>query len=135
MPQEHSTAKTSVEERLLASINLIDSAQACALLCIETDDPEGAIQALVLDNAIIILMPNGRTMVPLFQFDLASGRVFDVVLDLLKLRPCRMSNLRLAYWLSRAHVDFAGPPADRLGQDDAMIVAAFRRYIELEHHG
>lgn len=43
MPPENSTDKPSVKERLLASIDLIDAAQACALLRIETDDPESAV--------------------------------------------------------------------------------------------
>jgi len=135
MPSRHDAHEASVEHRLLASIDLLDASAACALMRIETDDPEGVIRAMVRRNAIIILTPDGRTMVPLFQFDRASGRVFDVVLDLLKLRPSRMSNLRLAYWLTRAHVDLGCPPAHRFGHDDATIVAAFRRYIEPEHHG
>ncbi|WP_449043444.1 hypothetical protein [Paracoccus versutus] len=135
MPPESSANKTSVEERLLASIDLIDATQACTLLRIETDDPEGVLQAMARGGAIITLTQNGRTIVPLFQFDTELGRVFDVVLDLLKLRPCRISNLRLAYWMTRAHVDFGGPPADRFGKDDAAIVAAFGRYIEPVRHG
>ncbi|WDA11823.1 hypothetical protein [Paracoccus marcusii] len=135
MPPENSTEKASAEHRLLASIDLIDAAAACRLLRIETDDPEGAMQAMVRKDAIITLVQNGRTMVPQFQIDTERGRVFDVVLNLLKLKPCRMSNLRLAYWLTRAHVDLGGPPADRFGHDDATIVAAFRLYIEPEHQG
>lgn len=135
MPPEHSTDKASVEHCLLASIDLIDAAAACRLLRVETNDPEGAIQAMVRKNAIITLIQNGKTMVPQFQINTERGRVFDVVLDLLKLRPCRMSNLRLTYWLTRAHVYLGGPPADWLGHDDATIVAAFRLYIEPERQG
>lgn len=135
MPQENSTDKPGVEDRLLASIDLIDASQACALLRIDADDPEGAMQAMAREDAIITLTQNGRTMVPLFQFDTELGRVFDVVLDLLKLRPDRLSNLRLAYWMTHAHVDFGGPPTDRFGKDDAAILAAFRRYIEPVRHG
>lgn len=135
MPSRHDAHKANVEHRLLASIDLLDASAACALLRIETDDPEGVIRAMVGKDAIMTLVQNGKTMVPLFQVDRASGRVFDVVLDLLKLRPYRMSNLRLAYWLTRAHVDLGCPPAHRFGHDDATIVAAFRRYIEPEHQG
>lgn len=135
MPPENSTDKTSVEERLLASIRLIDAKQACALLRIETADPEGVIQAMTHDGAVITLVQNGKTMVPLFQLDTENGRVFDVVRDILKLRPARISNLRLAYWLAHAHVDFGCAPAQQFGNDDAAILAAFRRYIEPERHG
>ena len=90
---------------------------------------------MVRKNAILTLIQSGKTMVPQFQIDPDRGRVFDALLDLLKLRPCRMSNLRLAYWLTRAHVYLGGPPADRLGHDDATIVAAFRLYITPEHQG
>lgn len=131
MPQEHSTDKPSLEERVLASIDLIDAAQACTLLRIETEDPERAMQTMARDNAVITLAQKGRTMLPLFQFDLATGRVFDVVRDILKLRPTRISNLTLAYWMTRAHLD----PAQRFGHEDGAILAACRRYIELERHG
>lgn len=135
MPPEKSSHKTSVEERLLASIDLIDASQACALLRMETDDPEDALQAIARNDAIITLVQNGEIRLPLFQFDTELGRVFDVVRDLLKLRPACLSNLMLCYWLTRAHVDFGGSPADRLGRNDAEIIAAFRRYIEPDHHG
>lgn len=135
MPPEHFTAKPGVEDRLLAKIDLIDAAQACALLRIETDDPESAMQAMARSDAIITLVQNGRTMVPLFQFDVEKGRIFDVVSTILKLRPARISNLRLAYWMTRAHVDFGCAPADRFERNDAEIVAAFRRYIEPVRHG
>lgn len=135
MPSENSSHKPSVEDRLLASIELIDASQACALLRIETDDPESVLQAMARDDAIITLVQNGKTMFPRFQLDLANCLVFAVVRDILKLRPVHISNLRLCYWLNRAHVDFGGPPADRFGKDDAAIVAAFRRYIEPERHG
>ncbi|WP_140849603.1 hypothetical protein, partial [Paracoccus sp. FO-3] len=113
----------------------IDAAQACALLRIETDDPEGIMQAMVRDDAIIALVHNGRTMFPRFQLDLANCLVFAVVRDILKLRPVHISNLRLCYWLTRAHIDFGCAPAQRFGKDDAAVVAAFGRYIEPERHG
>lgn len=135
MPPRNPMDKPSVEDRLLASIDLIDAAQACALLRIETEHPEGAMQAMAHKGAIITLAQKGRTMMPLFQFDTANGRIFDVVGTILKLRPARISNLRLAYWLTRAHVDFGCAPADRFERNDAAIVAAFRRYIEPVRHG
>ena len=135
MLSENSSHKASVEERLLANIELIDAAQACALLRIETDDPESAMQAMACEGAIITLTQNGRTMAPLFQFDTANGRVFDVVRHVLKLRPSRISNLRLVYWLTRAHVDLGCAPVHRFGHEDAAILAAFRRYIEAVRHG
>ncbi|MCJ8141057.1 hypothetical protein [Falsirhodobacter halotolerans] len=135
MPPEHSTDKASVEDRLLASIDLVDAGQACTLLRIDADDAESAIQALALDDAIITLVQNGRNMVPLFQFDTANNRLFDVVRAILQVRPPHISNLRLVYWMTRAHVDFRCAPAQRFGKNDAAIVGAFRRYIEPESHG
>lgn len=127
--------KASVVERLLASIDLIDPTQACALLRIETDDPEGVMQAMARDDAVIALIQNGRIRLPLFQFDTANGRVFSVVRDILKLTPARVSNLRLCYWLTPAHADFGCAPTDRFGKDDAAVLAAFSRYIEPVRHG
>lgn len=135
MSPENSTNKASIEDRLLVNIDLIDASQACALLRIETDDPEGAVQAIARKGAIITLVQNGKTMLPLFQFDTANGQVFGVVRHILMLRPSHISNLRLAYWMTRAHVDFGGAPAQRFGHEDAAIVAAFRRYIEPVRHG
>ncbi|SFW99885.1 hypothetical protein SAMN04244548_00044 [Paracoccus pantotrophus] len=135
MPQENSTDKASVETRLLASIELIDASQVCALLRIDADDPEGVLQAMAREDAIITLTQNGRTMAPLFQFDAERGQMFDVVGDILRLRPPYLSNLMLCYWLTRAHVDFGCAPVHRFGHDDTSIVAAFRRHIEPVRHG
>lgn len=135
MPAKIPTNKPSAEERLLATIELIDSAQACELLRIESDDPERIIQAMARDGAVITLVQNGKTMLPLFQIDGANGLVFDVVREILRLRPTRISNLRLCYWLTRAQVDFGCAPAHRFGRDDRAILAAFRRYIEPHYHG
>lgn len=135
MPPENSTDRPGVEDRLLASIDLIDASQACVVLRIETDDPESAVQAMARKGAIITLAQKGRTMMPLFQFDTANGRIFDGVGAILELRHSRISNLMLCYWLTRAHVDFGCAPAQRFGQEDAAILAAFRRYIEAVRHG
>ncbi|MGA0613338.1 hypothetical protein [Paracoccus sp. KR1-242] len=135
MPAEIPTNKPSAAERLLATIKMIDASQACALLRIETHVPERIIQDIARDCAVITVIQNGETVLPLFQFNTASGTVFEVVLDLLRLRPARISNLRLCYWLTRAHVDFGCAPADRFGRDDAAILDAFRRYIEPELQG
>lgn len=135
MPPEKSTDKSSIEERLLANIDLIDASQACALLRIDTDVPDATMQAMARDDAIITLVQNGEIRLPLFQFDTANGRVFSVIRDILRLRSARLSTLMLCYWLTRAHVDFGCAPADRFGKDDGAILAAFRRYIEPERHG
>lgn len=135
MPVEIPTNKTSAAERLLAIIELIDASQVCALLRIETHDPERIIQDMARDGAVITVIQNGETVLPLFQFDTAHGRVFDVVREILRLRPARICNLRLCYWLTRAHVDFGCAPAHRFGRDDAEILDAFRRYIEPQWHG
>ena len=91
MPLRDSFHKVSIEERLLASINLIDASQVCALLRIETADPESVMQVMARDGAVIILVQNGRIRLPLFQFDMAHGRVFSVVRDILRLRPACLS--------------------------------------------
>ena len=135
VPPENSTDKPGVEERFLDSIDLIDASRACALLRIETDAPESTIQAMARENGVIALVQNGKTMLPRFQFDTERGRVFDAVRYILTLRPSRISNLMLCHWLTRAHIDFGCAPVQRFGKDDSAIVAAFRRYIEPDHHG
>ncbi|WP_312531008.1 hypothetical protein [Paracoccus sp. (in: a-proteobacteria)] len=135
MSTKSTSHKARVVERLLASLELIDASLACALLRIETDDPESTMQAIVRDDILIALVHNDRTMFPLFQFDVLNGRIFDVVGAILELRPTGFSNMRLAYWMTRAHVDLGGKPAERFGKDDAAILAAFRRDIEPECHG
>ncbi|MFC3169570.1 hypothetical protein ACFOD7_16080, partial [Paracoccus fontiphilus] len=46
-----------------------------------------------------------------------------------------LSNLRLCYWLTHAHVDFGCAPAYWFGSDDTAIIAAFGRYIEPVYYG
>lgn len=122
-------------ERLMAGIDLIDAAQACALLRYESDDPEAAMQSLVRERAIIDIVYNDQVAFPRFQFDPENALIFGVVTAILKIRPARISTLRLVYWMTRSHIDFGCAPADVFGQEDAAVLAAFRRYIEPNWHG
>lgn len=135
MPAEIPANKPSPDERLLATIELIDASHACAILRIETHDPRRIMQDMGRDGDVITVIQNGETMLPMFQFDTANGTVFDVVCEILRLRPAHISNLRLCYWLTRAHLDLGCAPAHRFGRDDTAILNAFRRYIEREWHG
>jgi len=69
------------------------------------------MQAMTRAGAFIALVQNGKIEFPLHQLDVEKGRIFDVLGAILKLRPARISNFRLYYWLSRAHFDFGGPPS------------------------
>ncbi|QUS37427.1 hypothetical protein [Falsirhodobacter algicola] len=124
-----------VAGRLLASLDLVDAAHACALLRIETKDPEGVVQSLARRNEIIVLTKHEALALPSFQFDIEEGRVFDIIHRILRLRPSDMSDLRLCYWLNRAHADFGCAPATLLGKSDQSIVYAFMRNIEPSSHG
>lgn len=127
--------KPTIQDRILARTDLIDAAQACSLLRLQTDTPEVAMQGLVREGAVIDILHHGEVVFPRFQFDTENTRVFGVVTAILKIRPPRISNLRLVYWMTRSHADFGLAPAEVFGQQDAAILAAFRRYIEPEWHG
>lgn len=135
MPSRYKSWKAGAEKRLLASFDLIDAPMVGALLQIETDNVEGAVQALVCERAMIALVQDGKTVFPSCQFDARVCRIYDVVGTILKLRPESISDMMLAYWMMRTHVDFDGPPADQFGKDDAAVLAAFERYSEPTWHG
>lgn len=135
MIPKSSSRKAEVEKRILASIDLIDTSQACALLRINADDREDTIRAMARNEALIILLYDGETVLPLFQFNREDSRIFDVVRHILFIRPSHVSNLKLTYWMTRAHKDFGCAPAHLIGKDDAVVLSAFRRYLEMPCHG
>lgn len=127
--------KPTIQDRILARTDLIDAPQACALLRLETDTPGAAMQSLVRERAVIDILHNGEVVFPRFQFDPENARVYGVIAAILKIRPARFSNLRLVYWMTRAHSDFGQAPSEMFGQEDAAVLAAFRRDIEPNWHG
>ena len=73
---------------------------------------------------------NGHVAFPRFQFDPDNGRVFRVAAAILKIRPPRISHLRVVYWMMRPDIDYGCAPAEVFGQKDAAVVVAFRRRVE-----
>lgn len=93
------------------------------------------MKSMIRDGAVIDIAYNGQANFPRFQFDTGNARIFGVVTAILKVRPAHISNLRLAYWMTRPHTDFGRAPADVFGQEDAAVLAAFGRCIEPNWHG
>lgn len=135
MPATKQQKAEEVAGRLLASWDLVDAAQACELLRIETEDPEGVVRSVSSRNEIIVVANKGELVLPCFQFDIVEGKVFEIIHRILKVRPRDMSDLRLCYWLTRVHSEFGYAPAIQIGKDDQAILAAFIRYIEPDRHG
>lgn len=135
MPATKQQKAEEVAARLLASLDLVDPARACELLRIETDDPEGILRSMSGRNEIIVAANKGELVLPCFQFDIVEGKVFEIIRRILQVRPGDMSDLRLCYWLTRAHSDFGCAPTVQIGNDDQAIFAAFIRYIEPKFHG
>ncbi len=100
--------KPGIIERLMADIDLIDAAQACALLWSETDATEAAMKSLVRAGAVIDI--DGQVALSRFPFDLRVAHIFGIVTAILKMRPTRIRNLRLVYWLTRPPMDFDCAP-------------------------
>lgn len=122
--------RVRVQESFLATLDMADQAETCELLRLSKSNPSATLGRKESRGELIRIDRDGRPFYPLFQFDLDAGQVYPVVQELNRLRPAHWSNLRLCYWLARAHADFGRSPAELFGQADAEIINAFRREIE-----
>jgi|GEM_PF-2729624 len=130
--EEH---RARTQAHALAAIDMVDAVEAGRILGLSSEIPISELQSLEAQQALIRMQRGGAAWYPVAQFDRRHGRIFPVIQRLKQMQPAYMSNLRLAYWLGRAHVDFGRAPSEMLGQDDDAVIAAFARAIAPETHG
>lgn len=130
--EEH---RARAQAHALAAIDMVDADEAGRILSLSFQNPTGHLQTLEEQQVLIRVQRGGAAWYPRAQFELHYGRIFPVIRRLVQMQPAHMSNLRLAYWLSCAHVDFGRAPAEMLGHDDNAVAAAFSRAIEPQTHG
>lgn len=127
--------RVRVQEQFLATLDMADQGEACELLGLSRSNPSATLRRKEDRGELIRIDRDGRPFYPLFQFDVDGGRIHPVIREINRLRPAHWSNMRVCYWLTRAHADFGCPPAELLGRADEEILDAFRRAIEPETHG
>lgn len=127
--------RARLQEKILASTSMVDQAQACELLGLSGTNPSATMKRKEEKREILRFTIDGRVSYPLFQFDVEGRRIFPAMAKLIALKPETWSDFRLLHWLTRPHLDFGTAPAEKLGAEDAEVVAAFKREIVPVGHG
>ncbi|ENN83813.1 hypothetical protein RHSP_83001 (plasmid) [Rhizobium freirei PRF 81] len=127
--------RARLQEKILASTSMVDQAQACELLGLSGANPSATMKRKEDKREILRFTIDGRVSYPLFQFDVEGRRIFPAMAKLIALKPDTWSDFRLLHWLTRPHLDFGTTPAEKLGAEEAEMVAAFKREIVPVEHG
>lgn len=127
--------RARLQEKILASTSMVDQAQACELLGLSGTNPSATMKRKEEKREILRFTVEGRAAYPLFQFDIEERRIFPAMAKLIALKPEIWSDFRLLHWLTRPHLDFGASPAERLGEEEAGVIAAFKREIVPAEHG
>lgn len=127
--------RARLQEKILAGTSMVDQTQACELLGLSGANPSATMKRKEEKREILRFTVDGRVAYPLFQFDIEGRRIFPAIAKLIALKPETWSDFRLLHWLTRPHLDFGAAPAERLGAEEAEVVAAFKREIVPAEHG
>ncbi|MGE4306788.1 MAG: hypothetical protein AB7E24_22475 [Novosphingobium sp.] len=127
--------RARLQEKILAGTSMVDQAQACVLLGLSGANPSATMKRKEERREILRFTVDGRAAYPLFQFDVEGRRIVPGMAKLIALKPEAWSDFRLLHWLTRPHLDFGAAPAERLGAEEAEVIAAFKREIVPAEHG
>jgi hypothetical protein len=127
--------RARLQEKILANTSMVDQSQACELLGLSGTNPSATMKRKEEKREILRFSIDGRVSYPLFQFDVEGRRIFPAMAKLIALKPEAWSDFRLLHWLTRPHLDFDAAPAEKLGAEDAEVIAAFKREIVPAEHG
>jgi hypothetical protein len=127
--------RARLQEKILASMSMVDQAQACELLGLSGANPSATMKRKEEKRELLRFTADGRAAYPLFQFDVEGRRIFPVMAKLIALKPETWSDFRLLHWLTRPHLDFGAAPAERFGSEETEVVAAFKRETVPAEHG
>ena len=127
--------RARLQERILASTQMADQAQACELLGLSGANPSATMKRKEEKSELIRFTVDGRAAYPLLQFDVEGRRIYPALSKIIASKPDHWNNFRLLHWLTRPHLDFADSPGASLGSEPEAVIAAFEREIEPEVHG
>ena len=127
--------RARLQERILASTQMADQAQACELLGLSGANPSATMKRKEEKNELLRFTVDGRAAYPLLQFDVEGRRIYPALSEIIAKKPDHWTNFRLLHWLTRPHLDFEDSPGASLGSEPEAVIAAFEREIEPEVHG
>ena len=91
------------------------------------DQPISRLARWIVERDIVVLAGHGALLVPLFQFDLISGEVLDVVQRTLDELDGAFDNREIAHWFVQPNCWLDDRwPLDLIGNDPAAVVEAAR---------
>lgn len=127
--------RARLQERILASTEMVDQGQACVLLGLSGANPSATMKRKEDKHELLRFTVDGRAAYPLVQFDVESRRIYPAVSNLLAKKPDHWSDFRLLHWLTKPHLDFEDTPGAALATEPEAVIASFEREIEPEVHG
>lgn len=127
--------RARLQERILASTQMADQAQACELLGLSGANPSATMKRKEEKNELLRFTVDGRAAYPLLQFDVEGRRIYPALGEIIARRPDHWTDFRLLHWLTRPHLDFEDSPGAALGSQPEAVIDAFEREIEPEVHG
>lgn len=127
--------RARLQERILASTQMADQAEACELLGLSGANPSATMKRKVEKRELLRFTVDGRAAYPLLQFDVEGRRIYPALSRIIAETPKHWSDFRVLHWLTRPHLDFDDTPAAALGSDPEAVIAAFEREIEPQVHG
>lgn len=127
--------RVRIQERLLASVSLVNQSEACELLGLSKSNPAATMARKERNGEVLRFTTDGRAAYPLLQFDVDNRRIYPAMKEILALGRQHRSDFQILRWLTTPHLDFDATPAEALGPEAAAVIAAFSREIEVPEHG
>ncbi|MFC3443849.1 hypothetical protein ACFOKF_22120 [Sphingobium rhizovicinum] len=134
-PLKAALNRARLQERILASTQMADQAEACQLLGLSGANPSATMKRKEERNELLRFTVDGRAVYPLLQFDVEGRRIYPAMRHIIAAKPADWSDFRLLHWLTREHLDFDETPGVALGSDPQAVIAAFEREAEPAVHG
>lgn len=134
-PLKAALNRARLQERILASTQMAEQAEACELLGLSGANPSATMKRKEDRHELLRFTLDGRAVYPLLQFDVEGRRIYPAMSHIIAAKPAEWSDFRLLHWLTREHLDFEDTPGAALGSDPESVIAAFERETEPAVHG
>lgn len=134
-PLKAALNRARLQERILASTQMAEQAEACELLGLSGANPSATMKRKQERHELLRFTVDGRAVYPLLQFDVEGRRIYPAMSHLIAAKPADWSDFRLLHWLTRPHLDFDETPGAALGGEPEAVIAAFERETESAVHG
>jgi hypothetical protein len=121
-----------MEHVLRGSGGMVSTDEVTALLAARTDQPISLLARWIVDHEVVSFEWNGHTMLPLFQFDLATMTVRPEATAVIRELAAALSDWEICLWFARPNAWLGdAAPVESLRVDPRAVHDAARadRYL------